>query len=82
MRNMVMKQLWIGLIVGAACLSAFRAPVVILNSKPTENVVVQSDPDGTDLLAFDAEEDVAAVRYAWGQSFMVPRSMGMEKVFR
>ena len=47
-------------------------PVSIVSSKPDEGALVQSDPDGTDLLAFDAEENGSADRYAWGQTFTVP----------
>ena len=48
------------------------APVSIVSSKPDEGVLAQSDADGTDLLASDAEENGSAVRYAWGQTFTVP----------
>jgi arylsulfatase A-like enzyme len=43
-----------------------------VSSKPDEGVLAQSDADGTDLLASDAEENGSAVRYAWGQTFTVP----------
>jgi len=44
------------------------ASVGIDSSKPTGNILAQSDPDGTGQLGFDGELS-GATRYAWGQSF-------------
>lgn len=48
------------------------AAVFFQAGKPAVNVLTETSPDGTTLLAFDAEEAASNERHAWGQSFTVP----------
>lgn len=67
-----MKTFVVLLATGLVAVSSQAANVGIGTDKPSEGVLAQSSPDGTALLAFDAEEKATGDRYAWGQTFTVP----------
>ena len=64
-----MKRLLMLLAIGLTA-SVQAATVGIDASKPTGDVLAQSDPDGTGAVGFDSEIS-GGTRYSWGQSFTV-----------
>jgi hypothetical protein len=63
----------IALTFAIAVFSVEASPVLLSATKPTGEVVVQSDPDGSNTaanhLAFDSEQAAPNTRRSWGQSF-------------
>lgn len=68
--------------IAIAVFSVEASPVLLSATKPTGEVVAQSDPDGTNTaanhLAFDSEQAAPNTRRSWGQSFHLAaaRSLG------
>ena len=76
-----MKRLLMLLAIGLTAASVQAATVTGVAARPSGDILAESNPDGTDLRGFDAEEKTPSnVRYAWGQSFTTTADWEVDKI--